>query len=75
MEDLEKNGVGVTEVGYYKEMLFRKIDSRSDVIVRSKNFPGSRSGKLIVVGVNEFVIKESDGENATVSFDDILDLQ
>lgn len=75
MEDLEKSGKGVTDIGYYKEKLFRKIDSGSDVIVRSTRFSGIRSGKLLVVGVNEFVIRESDGENTTVAFSDILDLE
>ena len=75
MEDLEKNGKGVTDVGYYKEKLFRKIDSGGDAIVRSTKFSGVRSGKLVVVGVNEFVIRESDGENTTIAFSDILDLE
>lgn len=75
MEDLEKSGLGVTDVGYYKEALFRKVDTKGDAAVRSMAFDGVRFGKVIVVGVDEFVIKESDGEHLTIQFSDILDLQ
>ena len=73
--DLEKNGLPSTNVGYYKEKLFRKIDTGSDAIVRSMDFDGVRHGKVIVVGISEFVIRESDGNNRTIPFDGILDIE
>ncbi len=75
MEDLEKSGIGVTSVGYYKEKLFRKIDSGSDAIVRSTKFNGIKSGKVVVVGVEEFAIREVDGDITQIKFDEILDLE
>lgn len=75
MENLVKDGKGVTDVGYYKELLFRKVDRGSDVSVRATSFSGAKFGKVVVVGVEEFAIKESDGEITKIKFNDILDVQ
>jgi len=75
MDDLIKDGKETTGVGYYKEILFRKIDTKSDVIIRSLTFSGIRSGRVIIVGVSEFVIEEKDGEKISLRFDEITDLQ
>ena len=75
MEELEKNGIGVTNIGYYKEKLFRKIDTGSDAIIRSTSFGGVKFGKVVVVGVEEFAIKEVDGEIVKIKFDEILDVE
>lgn len=75
MEDLVKDGNGVTGVDYYRELLFRKIDTKSDAGVRATSFGGMKFGKVVVVGVNEFAIREPDGEVTKVLFDDVLDIQ
>ncbi len=75
MEDLIKDGTGVTDINCYKEILFRKVDSKSDAIVRSLSFSGIRFGKVLVVGVDEFAIKETDGEITKIKFSDILDIE
>jgi len=74
-DDLIKDGSGTTTVGYYKEKLFRKVDTKSDAIVRSMDFAGTRYGKVLVVGINEFVIEEGDGTKLTVSIDSLIDLE
>ena len=73
--DLSKDGRDVVNVGFYKEKLYRKVDTKSDIIVRSMKFSGARSGKVIMVGFDEFSIRESDGNNIVIKFDDILDLE
>jgi len=75
MEELTKDGTGVTGVDYYREILFRKLDTKSDVGVRATSFGGMKFGKVMVVGFDEFAIREPDGEVAKIRFEDILDIQ
>jgi hypothetical protein len=75
MDELVKDGAGVTDIGYYKELLFRKVDNKSDAIVRSMKFDGIKHGQIIVVGIDEFAIKDPDGQVSRIRFDEILDIQ
>jgi hypothetical protein len=73
MEPLVKDGAGVTGKDYYKELLFRKLDSSSDIVVRTMSH-GVVTGKLIFIGIDAFRIKTIDGESIILQIDDVLDI-
>jgi len=75
MEELTKDGRGAIGVDYYREILFRKLDTKSDVGVRATSFGGMKFGKVMVVGFDEFAVREPDGEVTKIKFDDVLDIQ
>ncbi len=71
MNELLKDGSGVTSVDYYLEAARRKMDSKSDVIANTSM--GTYSGKVVSVGMNGFTIKTESGLKV-ISTDNILDI-
>ena len=71
MNELIKDGSGVTSADFYIEAARRKMDSKSDAIVSTSM--GTYSGKIVSVGMNSFTIKSGSGLKV-ISMDNILDI-
>jgi len=73
--NLTKTGDDKVTIGYYQEILYRKLERGEDAIIRAMCFSGAKKGKIKSVGFEKFQILEGDGELTSVSFDELLDIQ
>lgn len=72
---LEKSGEGKVSIGYYQEMLFRKMEKKEDAAIRAMGFDGVKVGRIKSVGFNSFQIEEEDGDISSIMIDDVIDIQ
>ncbi len=71
---LTKDGNGVETIGYYQEILFRKLDRNENVTVRANGFLGIKIGKVKTVGFKSFQLGEEDKTICSILYEDLLDV-